>query len=503
MLRPAARSLLLRPPKLLRAAAASTSICAQCLHRMSCSPGSLRSFSRSSAVSNSSAFTTAHPSAAAASKESSHRPEHYFLSNIFLTRRGRSTIVRALSPSNISGVHAARLASEEASEAALPPHRRRRRSSSTVAATPDATDGSTVIPPDASSLLSAASGAASSQLRRQFYAYLALSKPRLTALIVLTTMASYALFPVDPLLASPAAPTLSALTLVYLTVGTTLSSACANTLNMLYEPAYDRLMSRTRNRPLVRGLLSSRQAVLFAAATGTLGVAALYVGVNPTVAGLGALNIFLYAGVYTPLKRVSVANTWVGAVVGGIPPLMGWAAASGAVAAGDGGAAEVLQGAGGWLLAALLFAWQFPHFNSLSWPIREEYRQAGYKMMCWKYPALNARVALRYSLWFFPICAGLWWAGVTDAGFVVDSSIVNAWLVREAYRFWRHGGEHGNAKRLFWASVWHLPLLLGLAMLHKAGLWKGVYDRLFGSEEELEWEDDEEEMAQQSVALKS
>jgi protoheme IX farnesyltransferase len=234
-----------------------------------------------------------------------------------------------------------------------------------------------------------------------------------------------------------------------------------------------------------------KQAVVFASITGTLGVTALHMGVNPTVAALGALNIFLYAGVYTPMKRVSVANTWVGAVVGGIPPLMGWAAASGAVAL-DGGPAELLAHPGGWLLAALLFAWQFPHFNALSWTIRDEYKRAGYQMMVWKYPKMNARVALRYSLAFFPICLGLWWWEVTDVGFLVDSSVVNGWLVREAWRFYKKGGEGGRARGLFWASVWHLPLLLGLAMAHKVGMWRGVWERIVGTEDEGEWEDEEE-----------
>ncbi|KAF8253818.1 mitochondria protoheme IX farnesyltransferase [Wilcoxina mikolae CBS 423.85] len=379
---------------------------------------------------------------------------------------------------------------------ALPPHRRRQKQTQTAAA-------NTVIPPDASSLLASSSAASSSTLHRSALAYLSLSKPRLTALIVLTTMASYALFPVDPLLSSPAAPTLSALTLVYLTAGTALASSSANALNMAYEPKFDAQMSRTRNRPLVRGLLSTRQAVTFAGVTGMVGVAALHVGVNPTVAALGALNIFLYAGVYTPMKRLSVANTWAGAIVGGIPPLMGWAAASGATAL-DGTMTELLGHPGGWLLAALLFAWQFPHFNALSWTIREEYKRAGYQMMAWKYPAMNARVALRYSLLFFPICFGLWWVGVTDMGFLVDSSVVNAWVAREAWRFYRKGGEGGRARGLFWASVWHLPLLLVLAMVHKAGMWQGFYERVVGigqEEDEFDEEEDEVEDAKRVLQL--
>ncbi|KAG0123162.1 UbiA prenyltransferase family-domain-containing protein [Tuber indicum] len=382
-------------------------------------------------------------------------------------------------------------------EPALLPHRRRQRQqklcegvlsphTTTASASQSTAVTAMQLPPDASSLLSTTSSQQTSSWKRALYSYLALTKPRLTALIVLSAMAPYALFPVDPLLSD--VPTLSALTLTFLAIGTALSSSSANAFNMYLEPTYDRQMSRTRNRPLARGLLTPRQALVFAAATGLLGVGSLYLGVNPAVAALGGINIVLYAGVYTPLKRISVVNTWVGAIVGGIPPLMGWAAAAGNVQGVDSTWSSTLSHSGGWLLAGLLFAWQFPHFNSLSWGIRDEYRRVGYQMMVWKYPALNARVALRYSLLLFPICFGLWATGVTDVGFLVDSSAVNGWLAREAWAFYSKGGEGGNAKRLFWASVWHLPVVMGLAMVHKEGLWRGVWESIVGGAEEEEHE---------------
>ncbi len=259
---------------------------------------------------------------------------------------------------------------------------------------------------------------------------------------------------------------------------------------MLLEPKYDAQMSRTRNRPLVRGLIGKKGANVLAGLTGILGVGSLWFGVNPTVAFLGALNIVLYAGVYTPLKRISVLNTWVGAVVGGIPPLMGWAAAAGQSATGSGEWKELLfsEGSiGGWLLAGLLFAWQFPHFNSLSWPIREEYKNAGFRMLVWTNARMNGRVALRYAVLCFPICFGLWWFEITDQGFLVTSSVVNAWMVKEAWSFWRKEGYKGSARGLFWASVWHLPVVMVLAMVHKKGLWEGIWKRITG----VEGEDDD------------
>lgn len=393
---------------------------------------------------------------------------------------------------------------------AMLPHRRRqflkhqeelkKKAEAEGIATTAASDPSTIIPPDASSLLSTHSSTLPiTSLKRTLLSFLALSKPRLTFLVVLSAAASYALFPTDPLLASlPQSPSLPTLTLLYLTIGTSLTSASANTLNMYLEPAYDSQMTRTRNRPLVRGLLTPRQALLFALFTGATGTLALYYGVNPTVSALGAANILLYAGIYTPLKRIHIINTWVGAIVGGIPPLMGWAAAAGAVTPLPPSATfletstALLSHPGGWLLFGLLFAWQFPHFNALSYTIRHEYANAGYKMMSSSNPALNARVALRYSFLFFPICVGLSAAGVTDWGFVVTSSVVNGWLVREAWRFWKVGGDAKSARALFWCSVWHLPGVMVLAMVHKSGLWRGVWRSIRGEEEE-EYDEDYED----------
>ncbi|KAF2454235.1 protoheme IX farnesyltransferase [Lineolata rhizophorae] len=400
------------------------------------------------------------------------------------------------------------------------PHRRRKRlkkeAAAAAAAAESGTSAEPVIPPDASSLLSTLSSRLPTHSIRRFLAtYLSLSKPRLTFMIVLTATAAYALYPVPALLSpsTTAAPSLSTATLVFLTTGTALASASANALNMLAEPAHDAKMSRTRNRPLVRGLVGPAGALAFAVATGVAGVVALYLGVNPTTAALGAANIVLYAGVYTPLKRVSVLNTWIGAVVGGIPPLMGWTAAAGQYATGgseyggsggDGGEAaapwwrssELLFGqdaAGGWLLAALLFAWQFPHFNALSYTIRDEYRNAGYRMLAWTNPARNARVALRYALLMVPICVGFGLAGVTDWGFVATSAAPNAWLVAQAGRFWYYGGTKGSARGLFWASVWHLPIVLVMAMAWKKGMWERVWRAAWGDREEDadDWEEDE------------
>ncbi|KAK5157805.1 Protoheme IX farnesyltransferase, mitochondrial [Recurvomyces mirabilis] len=373
-----------------------------------------------------------------------------------------------------------------------PPHRRRKRLKAEAAAAAQAAASQQAVkevqlPPDASSTLSQTAAAAPAKSWRRIVSiYLALSKPRLAFLIVLTTTASYSIYPVPDLLSATAttAPSLSTLTLLYLTTGTFLAIASANTLNMLFEPAYDAKMSRTRNRPLVRGLVSKRSALLFAIATGVLGTILLWEGVNPTTAILGASNIALYAFAYTPLKRIHPINTWVGAVVGAIPPLMGWCAAASQYSTtnasiGDLGslgreARELLfteQAVGGWLIAALLFAWQFPHFFALSHGVRHEYASAGYRMLT----STNIPMAAR----------------VTDPGFVVTSSVINGWMLREAWRMWWLNAERGSARALFWASVWQLPIVLVLAMVQKKGLGGDLWRGIMGGdeEEEEEWED--------------
>ena len=385
----------------------------------------------------------------------------------------------------------------EANEAILP-HRRRRLRKEAASTPTTTTQVEPQLPLDASSQLTTAATSLpkSATLRRHIATYLSLTKPRLSFLILLTTTSAYSLYPIPEILSSttsdlPTTLSTSTLTLIFLTTGTFLSCACANTLNMLFEPKYDALMTRTRNRPLVRNLISKRAALIFAVICGGSGLLLLDVGTNPTVAGLSALNIFLYAGVYTPMKRVSAFNTWIGAIVGGIPPLMGWCAAAGQTATSEHHSYRDLlfseSSVGGWLLAALLFAWQFPHFMSLSHTIRDDYRNAGHKMLAWTNPKRNARVALRYSLAMFPICVGLYAAGIVDQGFLVVSSVCNVWMTREAIRFWRNQGAAGSARGLFWASVWQLPLVLVGALVCKRGIWDGV----FGNKDQLSLYDDD------------
>lgn len=279
---------------------------------------------------------------------------------------------------------------------------------------------------------------------RLIYHYMMLSKIRLTSLVVMTTMAGYAM--------APAPFELS--TFLLCSVGTTLVSGAANSINQVIETSFDAQMPRTRNRVLVKGHLSRLHAVGFALGASTIGVGMLYFGVNELTAFLGAANLILYTSIYTPMKRYSILNTWVGSLVGGIPPLMGWAACTGDI------------GVGAWILAGLLYCWQFPHFNALSWNIRPEYLKAGYKMMANSHPELCTRVSLRHTGYITALSLLAPALDVTNVWFAVESLPLNAYFAYLAWDF-HQKADSKSSRKLFRFSLLHLPLLMGLFLLNK------------------------------------
>lgn len=282
-------------------------------------------------------------------------------------------------------------------------------------------------------------------LSRLIYHYLMLSKIRLTSLVVMTTMAGYAM--------APAPFELS--TFLLCSVGTTLVSGAANSINQVIETSFDAQMARTRNRVLVQGHLSRLHAVGFALGASTVGVGMLYFGVNELTAALGAANLILYTSIYTPMKRYSILNTWVGSLVGAIPPLMGWAACTG----GD-------IGAGAWILAGLLYCWQFPHFNALSWNIRPEYLKAGYKMMANSHPELCTKVSLRHTGYTTALSLLAPALDVTNMWFALETLPLNAYFAYLAWDF-HQKADSKSSRKLFRFSLLHLPLLMILFLLNK------------------------------------
>lgn len=274
--------------------------------------------------------------------------------------------------------------------------------------------------------------------------YMQLSKIRLTGLVVLTEMAGYVI--------APGAMHLN--TFLWAGIGTGLCSSSANALNQWLEVPFDSQMSRTQNRVLVRARLSPLHVVMFGATAGLLGLSVLFTQVNGLTAALGASTLFLYTSVYTPLKRISILNTWVGSVVGALPPLMGWAACTGGL------------DAGGLILAGILYSWQFPHFNALSWNLRGDYSRAGYRMMCVTNAPLCRRVTMRHCLALLGLTTLLPACGVTTWWLALDSLPLNLWQAYLGYQFYKDSDTR-SARKLFRFSLLYLPILMLMILLHK------------------------------------
>lgn len=274
--------------------------------------------------------------------------------------------------------------------------------------------------------------------------YMQLSKIRLTGLVVITEMAGYAI--------APGAMNLS--TFLWAGLGTGLCSSSANAFNQWLEVPFDSQMSRTQNRVLVRARLSPLHVVLFAVATGVMGVSVLTSQVNGLTAALGTATLVLYTSVYTPMKRLSIVNTWVGSVVGALPPLMGWAACTGGI------------DAGGLVLAGILYSWQFPHFNALSWNLRADYSRAGYRMMCVTNAPLCRRVTLRHCLALVGLTTLLPACEVTTWWLALDSLPLNLWNAYLGYQFYKDSDSR-SARKLFRFSLIYLPILMFLILFHK------------------------------------
>jgi protoheme IX farnesyltransferase len=273
-----------------------------------------------------------------------------------------------------------------------------------------------------------------------------LSKFRLSSLVVMTTGAGFLAtgLPIDWAVLSATC------------FGTALCAASANTFNQTIEAKYDANMNRTKSRPLPSGRVSTKEAIGWGIASGVAGTSMLLLSSNPIVAALGAGNIFLYAGPYTALKRKSEINTWVGSIVGAIPPVMGWAAATGGqVLAGD-----------PLFLAGILFLWQFPHFFALSWLHREDYARGGFQMVAVNDTAgtRSGALVLRYSAYLSAIPVAAYGLDLTSSMFAFEGTAVNAYLMYLAYKF-NQNQSNANARRVFLCSLWYLPLMLASFVL--------------------------------------
>ncbi|MEQ1869896.1 MAG: heme o synthase [Vicinamibacterales bacterium] len=269
--------------------------------------------------------------------------------------------------------------------------------------------------------------------------YVALTKPRLNLLVVATSAAGYYLGATRPVLP---------LEMAEAVIGTALVASGAAVLNQVYERDTDRLMRRTRTRPLPDGRVSPPDAYRFGLVLSGAGLLLLAVSTNVVATLLALTTIVVYLTVYTPMKRRSSLSTLVGAIPGALPPLIGWAAASGTLSMG------------GWALFGIVFLWQIPHFMAIAWMYRDDYKNAGFPMLPVVEPdgRRAGQQALLYSIALIPMSLLPAYIGVSGWFYFWVALAFGFALLGLAARFAMKRSDRA-ARWLFFGSITYLPLL--------------------------------------------
>ena len=283
--------------------------------------------------------------------------------------------------------------------------------------------------------------------RDRIAAYAELTKPRITFLIVLTSAAGFAL-------ASPGAVNYSAL--LSAMFGIALLSSGIATLNQYIERDLDSLMRRTADRPLPSGKLHPNEALIFGWTLTIVAEVYLALMVNPLSALLGLTVIAGYLFAYTPLKTRTTLSTMVGAFPGAVPPLIGWAAARGEI------------GLEAWVLFAILFLWQFPHFLAIAWMYREDYGRAGILMLPVVEPEgrVTAQQIVVYTVLLLPVSLLPAALGTSGKIYFVGAIVLGLLFLYSSIRA-AMSKSRQEAKRLLLASVIYLPLLFILMVVNR------------------------------------
>lgn len=278
-------------------------------------------------------------------------------------------------------------------------------------------------------------------------AYLDLTKPRITLLVVLTAMAGY-------LLASSGG--VNYIGLLEMSLGVALLSSGISTLNQYMERDLDALMRRTESRPLPSGKLAPLQALVFGAGLSVVAITYLAISVNALTAALGVVTFASYLFVYTPLKTRTTLSTVLGAIPGAMPPLIGW------VAARNEASIEA------WVLFAILFLWQFPHFLAIAWMYREDYGRAGIKMLPVVEPEgrITGRQILIYTLLLLPVSLMPSMMKITGMVYFVGAILLGLMFLYFSARAAR-SRTVWQARRLLLASVLYLPALFILMVFNQ------------------------------------
>jgi protoheme IX farnesyltransferase len=277
--------------------------------------------------------------------------------------------------------------------------------------------------------------------------YIALTKPRITWLILMSTGVGYFF---------GARAGWHFLTLLHTILGTGLIASGTAALNQWYEREADAQMKRTQARPLPSGRLSARRALAFAIVISMIGFTELFLGVNALTGWLGLFTLLSYLFIYTPLKQRSPHSTTIGAIPGAMPPLIGFAAASGTLTWDA------------WILFAILFLWQFPHFYAIAWMYREDYERAGIRMLPVVEPdgESTARRMLICSLVLIPTSLLPKFLAMTGNLYLVGAIAVGLlFLYASAQVVFDRTRQ--QARRVLLASVIYLPVLYGLMLVDR------------------------------------
>ncbi|HIA04799.1 MAG TPA: protoheme IX farnesyltransferase [Myxococcales bacterium] len=276
-------------------------------------------------------------------------------------------------------------------------------------------------------------------LMQRFVAYLELGKPNLSALVVITGITGYYV----------ATPHIVSWRFFHFVSGLFLTALGACAINMVIERDIDAKMQRTAGRPIPSGRVSVRGALIFTWTTFILGFAQLAYFVNHTTAALALLTLVTYAWAYTPLKKMGPVSTWVGAIPGAIPPLMGWTAVRNSFEAP------------GLILFAILFFWQLPHFLALAWMYREDYQRVGYKMLPGKENSIKI-AGLEMTLCclaLIKVSILLTMNGAAGGLYMISAVVLGGFFLAFALRV-IYLQTIRSARHLFLASIIYLPLLL-------------------------------------------
>ena len=278
-----------------------------------------------------------------------------------------------------------------------------------------------------------------------YAAFIELTKPRITFLILVSTALGYYLGNTGQF---------ELFNFLITIIGTTMLAGGAGAINHYIEKDLDMLMERTKSRPIPAGLISSQTALYFGIIQSVLGFGLLLAFVNMLTALLGLLTIVLYLFVYTPLKMITWLNTTIGAVPGALPALGGWAAS----------ANELNPNA--WILFAILFLWQHPHFYAIALMCKEDYKKAGFKML----PVIEEdnnrtnRQIIWHAFLLIPVSLFFVVTGVLGSIYFWGAAILGAFYLLSGIPLLRESSVK-NAKLLLRTSVLYLPLLLVIILI--------------------------------------